>query len=236
MSDRIYHSEPALYECFHTEYDFDREVAFIMERATEIGIDDPDRILEVGCGTGEHTTRLATMTETIVGVDLHRGMVTYAAEKGLDRLVQGAIPELPVCETFPIVVAIRAVINHLPPAQIEAGIRSLADRVANPGVLVFDNFHFPPEGADVALDIGELAGNEVARIVTMNPCGPNRLNWDTVCFLPPGETIVNRRPVTIVDDDTIEAVLRDEGMDVDRTDGFHADDEGRTVFVATNGG
>ena len=235
MSDRIYHSYPALYECFHTEYDFDREVAFILQRAAEIGIDHPDRILEIGCGTGQHSTRLATMTEMMVGVDLHRGMVAYAAEKGIDRLVQGAIPELPVCETFPIVGAIRAVINHLPPSQIEAGIRSLAARVASPGVLVFDNFHFPPDGAEVALDIGEINGNEVARIVTMNPGGPNRLNWDTVYFLPSGETIVNRRPVTIVDDDTIEAVLLDEGMDVNRVDGFHADDEGRTVFVATNG-
>lgn len=236
VADRIYESFPNLYECFHTDYDFDREVAFMLEQADEAGIAQPERALEVGCGTGQHTIRLATACESIVGLDMYRGMLELTASKGIERLVQGAIPDLPISGEFELVVAVRAVINHLPPDLVKRGIRAMADRLATPGVLIFDNFHFPPEGVDVALEVGEIDAGSVARIVTMNRRSEGRLNWDSVFFLPDGEPLINRRPVTIVDDATVEVTLRDAGLDVTRVDGFHDGDDDRTVFVGVRTG
>ena len=53
----------------------------------------PRRVLEIGCGTGRHTQRLARDGHEVVGIDLSKGMLKIAHQKlsGFDnvRLIEG---------------------------------------------------------------------------------------------------------------------------------------------------
>lgn len=233
MSDRVYEAYPELYDCFHTDYQFGQEIEFVLDRAADAGVTQPARTLEIGCGTGEHTRRLAAQNLDVVGIDPHRGVLRHAAKKTASPVIQGGLPGLPIDRQFEIVVAIRAVINHLAPDLVEQGLRELTEHVTDPGVLIFDNFRFPRDGADVVFEVGNLKTGNVGRIVTMNPTPGEWVNWDSMFFLPDGEQIINRRSMSLIEDDRIAEILASKGFEVEQFEGYYDGDHRRTVFVAS---
>ena len=88
-----------------------------------------ERVLEAGCGTGLILQRLARQQHQVVGIDLSRGMLARARERGLD-VVQGTLDELPFADdSFDSVVSFK-VLPHIQP--IREALRELA-RVTRPG-------------------------------------------------------------------------------------------------------
>lgn len=246
VTDRLYAEHPELYDAVQSEWDYDRDVSFLLaaaDRHDAVTVTDgrltdpPTELLEVGCGTGEHTRRLAAAGFDVTGVDPHGAVLDRAREKypELDaRLVAGGLPSLPVTGTFPVVVAFRGVISHLPPEELKPAVTALGDRLADDGVLVFDASRLPPDGHDEpALDVGETPRGAYARVVQMQPRGDGRLDWNSVVVPPEGRPFVNSRPMTPFDDREIVDALRAAGLDAETHDGFGPDDDGRTVFVAT---
>lgn len=123
-------------------------------------------------------------------------------------------------------------VNHLPPQDLGPALESIADLVADGGVLVFDNSPLPPEGNHPAIDVGEYEDGTYARIVQMNPTDGGRLSWDAVVFLSSGEFFVDSRPMTPFEDLAVAEALSQQGFRFETRDGFGPDDD-RTVFVAT---
>lgn len=246
MTDRLYAEYPELYDAIQSEWDYDRDVSFLLaaaDRHDAVSVADgrlaepPVPLLEVGCGTGEHTRRLTQAGFDVTGVDPNEPVLERAREKYPDldaTLVAAGLPSLPVGGTFPVVVAFRGVLSHLPPAQLQPAVDALADRLADDGLLVFDVSRLPPGGHDApTLDVGEGPQGPYARIVQMQPREDGRLDWNSVVVPPEGEAFVNSRPMTPFDDTAVTTALRDAGLAVERHDGFSPDDDGRTVFVAT---
>jgi len=246
VTDRLYAESPDLYDTIQSEWDYDRDVSFLLAAADRHDAasvadgrlaDPPVPLLEVGCGTGEHTQRLTRAGFDVTGVDPNEPMLDRAREKYPDldaRLVGGGLPSLPVAGTFPVVVAFRGVLSHLPPAELQPSVDALAARLADDGLLVFDVSRLPPEGHDApALDVGEGPHGPYARIVQMQPRGDGRLDWNSVVVPPEGTPFVDSRPMTPFDDAAVREALRAAGLTVETHDGFGPDDDGRTVFVAT---
>ena len=245
MTDRLYTEYPALYDAVQSEWDYDRDASFLLAAADRhdavrvtdgAAVDDP-RLLEVGCGTGEHTRRLAAAGFDTTGVDPARPALARAEAKypELDAdLVVGGLPDLPVDGQFPVVAALRGVVSHLPPEALRPAVDALADRLTDDGVLVFDVSDLPPDGHDSpALDVGETAEGQYARIVQMQPRSDGRLDWNSVVVPPTGEAFVNSRPMTAFDDETVLDALHEAGLAVETHDGFGPEGGARTVFVAT---
>ena len=99
-----------------------------------------DRVLEAGCGTGLILERLGWFSQQAVGVDLSRGMLSLAGQRGL-TVMQGTVDALPFAdETFDTVVSFK-VLPHVPP--IRETLTELT-RVTRPGghlLLEFYNRH-----------------------------------------------------------------------------------------------
>jgi SAM-dependent methyltransferase len=235
MPERLYTEYPDLYDAIQSEWDYDRDVAFV-EAARERHDVDGDRILEIGCGTGEHTKRFADAGDDVTAIDPFEGMLSLAREKcegkGDVDFHETGLPDPALEGEFDVIVAIRGVVNHLPPEDLAPALESLADFLAEGGVLVFDNSPLPPEGNHPAIDMGEFAEGTYARIVQMNPTGDGRLRWDAVVFLSDGEFFIDSRMMTPFEDLTIAEELSQQGFRFETHEGFGPDD-GRTVFVAT---
>lgn len=237
--ERLYTDHPEVYDAIQSEWDYDRDVAFVLDRLDRHDVDG-DRLLEVGCGTGEHTRRFVDRGFDVTAVDPYEGMLSVARGKlggndgthdaGSVRFRHGAVQNLELDRSYDAAVAIRGVINHLPPAALDRSLRRLADSLVAGGVLVFDNSPLPPDGNRPGLDVGEMPDGRYVRVARHAPRADGRLDWRSVTFTPEGEPFVSSRPMTPFDDRTIREALVAAGLRVETADGYGPDDD-RTVFV-----
>ena len=239
MNDGLYDERPRLYDAIQSAWDYDRDVAFVRDALADRGV-ALDRLLEVGCGTGEHTRRFAARETDVTAFDVHEGMLSVARAKcesdGLDvafRRTGLPDPDLGDAGPFDAAVAIRGVVNHLPPADLAPALDALRDRLRPGGVLVFDNSPLPPGGNRPGLDVGRDEAGEIdyVRVAHHVATDDGRLDWRAVTFTPDGDPFVDRRPMTPFTDDRIADALAAAGFDADVVDGYGPEDT-RSVFVA----
>jgi len=96
-------------------------------------------VLEAGCGTGLLLREAARVAKSAVGLDLSRGMLATARDRGL-RIVQGSLTDLPIPDRSVDLVYSMKVLAHIPPIE-----RALAEfvRVVRPGGHLLLEFYNP---------------------------------------------------------------------------------------------
>lgn len=228
-AEQLYTTFPELYDAVQSDWDYDRDVRFLRAALERHGVAG-ERLLEVGCGTGEHSRRLLAAGFDVTAIDPHAGMLQAAQTKCDARFLQGALPYLPIVGGFNAAVAIRGVVNHLPPRDLAPSLRAVRDCLDEGGLFVFDNSPLPPEGNRAALDVGEFNGDRYARVARHARREDGRLDWHSVTFTPE-EVVCNTRRMTPFTDERVAAALTHAGFDAERHDGYGPGDE-RTVFVA----
>lgn len=96
-------------------------------------------LLEVGCGTGLILKKLASCVKEAKGVDLSKGMLELAKQKGLD-VTQGSATQLPFAdESFDLVCSFK-VLAHV--EKIEQALFEM-NRVLKPGGILIAEFYNP---------------------------------------------------------------------------------------------
>lgn len=230
MIERLYTEYPRLYDVIQSGYDYNRDIDFL--RSILNAHDSTVQlVLEIGCGTGEHTRRLVDAGFEVTAVDKHAGMLTAAREKCDANFIQGALPALHLDGSYELIIAIRGVINHIGPEELRPALSAIEARLETGGLFIFDNSPLPPEGNEVGLDVGTSQYGDYARLAQHVKTGDGQLEWRSVMFGPDGEFFVNSRPMTPFEDGRIRSGLEDLGFSVETHDGFGAGDD-RTVFVA----
>jgi ubiquinone/menaquinone biosynthesis C-methylase UbiE len=96
-------------------------------------------VLEAGCGTGLLLRDTASFARTAVGLDLSRGMLSSARQRGL-RVVQGSLTDVPLPSASVDLVYSMKVLAHVPP--IREAVAELA-RVVRPGGHLLLEFYNP---------------------------------------------------------------------------------------------
>jgi SAM-dependent methyltransferase len=150
-------------------------------------------VFEAGCGTGLLLREAATFARSAVGLDLSRGMLGPARERGL-RVVQGSLTDVPLpSESFDLVYSMK-VLAHVPP--IERAVAELA-RLVRPGGHLLLEFYNPYSLRYLAK---RLAGpGHIAHGTTENDVFTR---YDTVArartYLPPELELVGVRGVRVV--------------------------------------
>lgn len=230
MPERLYTEHPELYDAIQSDWDYDRDVGFVDAVLDRHEIEG-HRLLEIGCGTGEHTRRFVDDGFNVTAVDKYDGMLDVAQRKCDADFRQMSLPNLDLEGEYNLIVAIRGVINHLPPDDLLPAMEAISARVTEGGVVIFDNSPLPPDGNHPAIDVGTTEQGDYARITQHVPIGDRRLDWRAITFTPDGEFFINSRPMTPFDDGTIGAKLDRLGFDVESHAGYGPGDH-RTVFVA----
>jgi ubiquinone/menaquinone biosynthesis C-methylase UbiE len=144
-------------------------------------------VFEAGCGTGLLLKEATRVARSAVGLDLSRGMLSQARERGL-KVVQGSITNLPLpSESFDLAYSMK-VLAHIPP--IERALAELS-RLIRPGGHLLLEFYNPWSLRYLVKRWGGPA--RIADVFT---------RYDTLekarSYLPPGLKVVGIRGVRVV--------------------------------------
>lgn len=121
---------------FNVPYD---EIADVYERVLR-SLTGGERLLDMGCGTGNLTVRLAERGFDVIGQDASTEMLTLAAAKssGVNWICQ-SMDETELAERVDAVISTLDSINHLPDkAAVERCFRRVAENLKSGGAFVFD--------------------------------------------------------------------------------------------------
>ena len=130
-----------VYDTFMDNVPYDEWCAYICETLKKHGIADGP-VLDLGCGTGELTRRLAACGYDMTGVDVSVDMLQKAMEKQTDPPILYLLQEM---QTLELDGCVRAVcctcdcVNYvLEPQELSDAFRRVAACLESGGVFIFD--------------------------------------------------------------------------------------------------
>lgn len=138
-----YSSFAAVYDMFMDNIPYDRWCRYAVSLLREYGVGD-GLVLDLGCGTGSLTERLAEEGYDMIGVDLSEAMLQIALEKrersGLDILyLQQDMRDFELFGTVKAVVSLCDSINYLLSIEDLTKVFRLVNNYLDPsGVFIFD--------------------------------------------------------------------------------------------------
>jgi SAM-dependent methyltransferase len=132
------------------------EVASVVK---ELRLDQPMKILDLACGFGRHTNRLAALGHTVTGVDYMPGFLAIARQKAAEmgvqvEYIQGDMRQIHYQEEFDRILLLFTSFGYFEDAENEQVLKAMAQALKPGGCLLFDTQnrdtflkHIPP--ADV---------------------------------------------------------------------------------------
>ena len=135
-----YEAMAAVYDAFTAHFDTDGWLADLLEILGKFGLKG-NRLLDVGCGTGESFIPMLKRGWTVHGCDLSPAMLVRASEKvnGSVDLTSADMRDLPRFGEFDLVWALDDAVNYLlSVAELGSALRGMRDNLAKDGLLVFD--------------------------------------------------------------------------------------------------
>lgn len=144
----------SLYDLLYADKDYEGECDFIesaFNRFSEIKV---ERVLDLGCGTGNHAWRLARRGYQVIGVDLSEPMLKIARQKkdsfclpvGITPpfFIRDDIRQLNLRINFDAVVALFAVLGYQAETEDVLTFMGTVERHLAPGGLFLADFWYGP--------------------------------------------------------------------------------------------
>lgn len=143
------------YDAIYRSKDYKSEVDLIERIFADHGLHGRQRVLDLGCGTGNHALSLAARGHSVIGVDRAPGMLararTKASEAGIGRVAfhDGDIRELDLEQRFDAVLMMFTVLGYLTEeADVLAALKTVRGHLEPGGLFVFDVWNGPAVLAD----------------------------------------------------------------------------------------
>lgn len=231
MGESLYADHPDVYDALYAEKEYNEEVAFVVEQFQRQG-NGGDRVLVVGCGTGEHSIRLSERGFDVTGVDKYEAMVERARTKSDATFRVGSLPDLPVGGPFDLVLLPFTVVNHLPADALEPSFATLRDVVADGAMLVFDHGNFNELPGHPLFHTYDREEGTYARLFHVHELDDHRYRWDSLVFTPDGRFFADAHELRTYDPQYLLGVLGTCGYLVETYGGYDTDAvDGQSVFV-----
>jgi SAM-dependent methyltransferase len=143
------------YDAIYRSKDYDNEVDLIERILLRHGLDGPRRLLDLGCGTGNHALPLARRGHTVVGIDRSPAMLRQARAKdsaaraGSVVFHERDIRELDLGQRFDAVLMMFTVLGYqVEDADLIAALATVRRHLEPGGLFVFDVWNGPAVLAD----------------------------------------------------------------------------------------
>jgi SAM-dependent methyltransferase len=138
------------YDAIYRDKDYDGEVDLIERILVRNGLSGSRRLLDLGCGTGNHALRLAGRGHTIVGVDRSPPMLAQARAKasaarlGSATFHEADIRALDLGQRFDAVLMMFTVLGYqLEDADVTAALGTVRRHLDPGGLFIFDVWYGP---------------------------------------------------------------------------------------------
>jgi SAM-dependent methyltransferase len=139
------------YDLFYGDKDYESECD-LLEQAFQRYSKEPVRtILDLGCGTGNHSIPLARRGYQVHGVDLSENMLAHAVEKAQKETMkypsvfsQGDVRSIDLGKQFDAVLMMFAVLGYqLTNEDVLAALRTVCKHLKPEGLFIFDVWYGP---------------------------------------------------------------------------------------------
>ena len=125
------------YDLIYKDKDYKKEVDFIEEIFEDTH--KPERILEVGCGTGSYTKILLERGYEVTAVDISEDMLKIAREKCACKFIEGDIRDITINERFDTCIAMFAVMGYMTEnSDISKAVNNIHRHLKPNGIFIFD--------------------------------------------------------------------------------------------------
>lgn len=137
------------YDRLYADKDYERECAVVLALCDRFGQPQPARILDLGCGTGNHALGFARRGIAVTGVDRSAAMLAQARRKSAGallppRYVRADIRRIALGRRFDVATMLFAVLSYQLDNEDAAAALAAARRHLRPGgLLVFDVWFGP---------------------------------------------------------------------------------------------
>lgn len=144
----------SLYDCLYFDKDYEGECQLIEEAINNFSERKVTKILDLGCGTGNHAWRLARRGYQVVGLDLSEAMLKLAFQKKNNfplppgkeppLFLRGDIRNFSFKIKFDVVLAMFAVLGYLPENEdVLAAIKNVSQHLLAGGLFLADFWYGP---------------------------------------------------------------------------------------------
>ncbi len=139
------------YDLFYGDKDYEAECDLLEQAFNRYGTEPVRSILDLGCGTGNHSIPLARRGYQVNGVDLSENMLAHAVEKaGKEALnpapifTQGDVCNVNLGKQFDVVLMMFAVLGYqLSNEAVLASLLNVRNHLKPGGLFIFDVWYGP---------------------------------------------------------------------------------------------
>ena len=128
------------YDFIHSEKDYGSEAAAVLKIATSAINKKPRHLLEIGCGTGNHTEKFAAQSIKVAAVDTDPEMIRRAQEKNVPnaQFVHGKVNDI-LDGNFDMASALFNVVSYIDNSDTLFELFSdVRNRLTSGGIFIFD--------------------------------------------------------------------------------------------------
>ena len=133
------------YDKFYQNKNYEKEVDFLMSF-----INDGDKIIDVGCGTGIHASLISRKGFDIDALDLNKEMLDIAKTRLNSSLYQQDILNININKQYDVIISMFAVVNHLKNTnELGTCLSNMKKILKNSGTIIIDLHNPQSSGSKV---------------------------------------------------------------------------------------
>ena len=204
MKNLEYNKMAYLYDKFYVNKNYIKEVEFI-----KAFIHNSDcKILDAGCGTGNHSKILSDSGYNVAGFDLSIDMVKIANTKIPNKFFVDDLLTISSEDKYDVIISFFAVFNHLKNyKEFRKALRNLKQLLNNNGTIIID-MHNPKKSGNKAEKI-----DNATRIMSWKVCGLLKKEYTKITYIVGDKKYITRHKFTIFDTNRLEKIARDLGFE-----------------------
>ncbi len=141
------------YDLLYTDKDYEAECDLIEEVFRKYGDGEIKTILDLGCGTGNHTIPLASRGYHVTGIDISEDMITHAQKKANSMLsalcsvpvfIEGDVRSIDLQQQFDAVLMMFAVLGYQTTSEdVLAALNTVSRHLKPGGLFICDVWYGP---------------------------------------------------------------------------------------------
>lgn len=208
MAEHLYQDKAEYYDLLYQDKQYADEALF-MEQQWDAVATENTHILILGCGTCGHAQHFSDRFE-LTGMDKHQGMLDQVPEDLDIDLKQTDLPSIAGSQQYGMIVMPFTIINHLDREAMEETLQNCVERLADHGVLLFDNeqpsLDADEQVSDPFLETVDTDDGGIARLTQLHNQDDDVEEFRSVIMTPDG-SFIDTHELHLHPDGVIESVL-----------------------------